>query len=419
LAASLKADLFIYHAAELVTPLANLDFKPAQFIVIEDGALAAWNGEIAWVGKTAEAKGTIELQDSATVLDVSGKTVTPGLVDCHTHPIFFGTREDEFAMRIAGKSYEEIARAGGGIRASVRQLRSASKAQLIAAALPRLDRFLAHGTTTIETKSGYGLTLADEIKSLEVIQELNRLHALELVPTFLGAHEFPDEYRGNQAEYIDLLIKEMIPAVRERGLAEFCDIFCEAQVFNANDSRKILRAARAAGFKLKIHADQLSRNGGSALAAELGAVSADHLEFSTESDWEMLKAKRVVPVVLPGAVFFLGKENYPPARRMLNLGLPVAVATDFNPGTCMTESMPIMLTLSCLKLKLTPAEALTAATYHAAQALARGNLLGTLEVGKKADVVIWDMPNHQHLPYHFGVNLVRTVIKSGKIVWQN
>jgi len=415
----LKADLFIHHAAELATPLANSDFKPAQFRIIEDGALAAWNGEIVWVGKTVEAKGTIELQDSATVIDASGNTVTPGLVDCHTHPIFFGTREDEFGMRIAGKTYEEIAQAGGGIRASVRKLRGASKAQLIAAALPRLDRFLAHGTTTIEAKSGYGLTLADEIKSLEVIQELNRLHAVELVPTFLGAHEIPDEYRGDKSGYIDLLIKEMIPAVREHGLAEFCDIFCEAQVFNADDSRKILRAARAAGFKLKIHADQLSRNGGSALAAELGAVSADHLEFSTESDWEQLQRQRVVPVVLPGAVFFLGKENYAPARRMLNLGLPVAVATDFNPGTCMTESMPIMLTLSCLKLKLSPAEALTAATCHAALALARGNLLGTLEVGKKADAVIWDMPNHQHLPYHFGVNLVRTVIKSGRIVWQN
>lgn len=415
----MKADLLVKNIAELATPVGNSEFKPANFLTLEDAALAAFQGEIVWVGPTSEVETNVELVDAANVLDASQKTVTPGFVDCHTHPIFFGARENEFEMRIAGKSYEEIALAGGGIRASVRQLRKASKEELLAAAMPRLDRFLSHGTTTIEAKSGYGLTLADEIKSLETIRELNQLHPIDLAPTFLGAHEIPDEYRRNKAGYIDLIINEMIPAVRERGLAEFCDIFCESHVFTVEDSRKILTAAKAAGFALKIHSDQLTRNGGTALAAELGAVSADHLEHSTASDWQAMKQNRVVPVMLPGAVFFLSKDRYAPARRMLDMGLPVAVASDFNPGSCMSESMPMMLTLSCLKLKLTPSEALTAATYHGALAINRGNLLGTLEVGKKADLVIWDAPNHKHIPYHFGINLVHTVIKSGRTVFEN
>ncbi len=414
----MKADLLITNAAELATPLGHPEFKPAEFLILHDAAVAAFRGQIVWVGPSAEVKKNVQLETPAQFVDAAGKTVTPGFVDCHTHPIFFGAREDEFEMRIAGKSYEEIARAGGGIRSTVRKVRKASKEELIAAALPRLDRFLALGTTTIEAKSGYGLSLADEIKLLEVIRELDALHPLDLVPTFLGAHEIPDEYRHNKSAYVDLVIEEMIPAVRERGLAEFCDIFCESQVFDAADSRKILTAARDAGFALKIHAEQLTRTGGSALAAELGAISADHLENTTPDDWEKMKASNVAPVLLPGAVFFLGKERYAPGRQMLDFGLPVAVATDFNPGSCMSESMPMMLTLSCLKLRLTPAEALTAATYHGALAIQRGNLLGTVEVGKKADLVIWDAPNHKHLPYHFGINLADRVIKNGKVVYE-
>jgi imidazolonepropionase len=322
-------------------------------------------------------------------------------------------------MRILGKSYEEISQAGGGIRSSVRSLRKASKDELIQAVLPRLSRFLAHGTTTIEAKSGYGLSVEDEVKSLEVIAELNRLHPIEIIPTFLGAHEIPDEYRSQKADYINLIIEEMIPEVVARNLAEFCDVFCETRVFSAEDSRRILTAAREAGLKLKIHADQLTANGGAALAAELEAVSADHLEYTNEQDWQRLLDHKVVPVLLPGAVFFLGKEKYAQAREMLHLGLPVAIATDFNPGTCMSESMPLTLTLSCLKLKLTPAEAFIAATYHAALAVNRGNLLGTLEVGKKADLVVWEVPNFKHIPYHFGVNLADIVVKGGKIVHEN
>lgn len=415
----MKADLLVTNAAELATPLSNSEFKPAQFSVLHDAAIAAFQGLIVWVGVASEVRNSIQLVESGQVVDAAGQTITPGFVDCHTHPIFFGTRENEFEMRIAGKSYEEIARAGGGIRSSVRQLRKASKEELVKAALPRLDRFLSHGTTTIEAKSGYGLSLADEIKSLEAIRELDAIHPIDLVPTFLGAHEIPDEYRQNRAAYIDSVINEMIPTVQERELAEFCDIFCESHVFTVDDARKILSAARDAGFALKIHADQLTRNGGSALAAELGAVSADHLENSTPDDWMQMKLHGVVPVMLPGAGFFLGKDQYAPARQMIERGLPVAVASDFNPGSCMSESMPLMLTLSCLKLKMTPAEALTAATYHGALAIRRGNLLGTLEVGKKADLVVWDAPSHKHLPYHFGINLAKTIIKSGRVVCEN
>lgn len=413
-----KATFIIKNAAELVTPLAPTDFQPAEILRITDGALAAYGDEIVYVGDS-EGVREVELVKGGQVLDASGLTATPGFVDCHTHPIFFGTREDEFVMRVQGKSYEEIGTAGGGIRASVRSLRQASKDELVQVVLPRLDRFIELGTTTIEAKSGYGLTIEDEIKSLDVISELNRLHPIDLVPTFLGAHEVPDEHRTQRDYYIDLVIREMIPRVAESGLAEFCDIFCETDVFSVEESRRILTAAKESGFRLKIHAEQLTRNGGATLAAELDASSADHLEYSEAGDWEQMLAHQVTPVLIPGAVFFLGKEKYAPAREMLKTGLPVAVATDFNPGTCMTESMPLILTIACLKLKLSPAEALTAATYHAAAAINKGNLFGSLEVGKKADLVLWNAPNFNHLIYHFGVNLTNTVVKSGRVVYEN
>lgn len=415
----MKADFFVKNALEVATPLANCEFKPAEFVTIQNGAVAVFEGEIVAVGQTGELESQLHLLEGARIIDASGKTITPGLVDCHTHPIFFETRENEFEMRVAGKSYEEISAAGGGIRSSVRSVRKATKEELIQVALPRLDRFLACGTTTIEAKSGYGLTVEDEIKSLEVLDELNKIHPLEIVPTFLGAHEIPDEYRSRKAAYIDLVLNEMIPLVKARRLAEFCDVFCESHVFSVEESRKILQAAKKAGLKLKIHAEQLTRTGGASLAAELEATSADHLENTTENDWQEMLKHRVVPVLLPGAVFFIGKTRYAAARQMLEVGLPVAISTDFNPGTCMSESLPMIMTLACLKLGLSPAEALTAATYHAAQGLDRGNLSGSLEVGKKADLVIWDVANYKHLPYHFGVNLVHMVIKGGKVVYES
>jgi len=299
---------------------------------------------------------------------------------------------------------------------SVRSVRQLSKDELIRLALPRLNRFLSYGTTTIEAKSGYGLSLKDEIKILEVIKKLNQIHPLSLVPTFLGAHEIPDEYRERREEYIDLVINEIIPEVAKKKLALFCDVFCEKDVFNIDESRKILETAKSYGLKPKLHADQLISFGGSELAAELKAVSADHLEFISDSGIEKMKQSGTTAVLLPGAVFGLGKDNYPPARKMIDMGLPVALATDFNPGSSFTESMPMILSLACLRMKLTPAEAITAATINSAYAIDKGNSIGSLEQGKKADMVVWDVKNYKEIPYHYGVNLVDKVIKDGEVV---
>ena len=409
------ADLLIKNINQLVCP--TIDYSDNSYLkIIKNAAIASYKGKIVAFGETEKICANIKLSPNSDIIDASNKVVAPGFVDPHTHPIFFGTREKEFEQRIKGKSYREISEAGGGIRFSVRQLRQASKEELINHALPYLDRFLSLGTTTIEAKSGYGLTMEDEIKSLEVIKELNRLHPIDLIPTFLGAHEIPDEYRNNRKEYINLIIKEMLPLVVEKKLAEFCDIFCEEHVFNLGESEKILSAAQESGLKLKIHADQLTASGGTELAAKLEAVSADHLDYITPQAIEKIKVSGTVPVLLPGAVFFLGLQRYAPARLMIDAGLRIALATDFNPGSCMSESMPLMMTLSCIYMKMLPEEAWLAATIHAAQAVSREKTLGTFNIGAQADMVIWDIPNYQYLPYHFGVNLVDRVIKSGKII---
>lgn len=382
-----------------------------------DGAVAAVKGQVVAVGTTAEVEATVSSGPETKIIDARGKVVMPGFVDPHTHPVFAGTREDEFELRIKGASYQEIAASGGGIRASVRSLRQASEKELREQARPRLDRMLSFGTTTAEAKSGYGLNLAAELKSLEAIADLNREHPLDLIPTFLGAHEFPDEFRKNRGEYIRQICEEMLPQVVQRRLAEFCDIFCEQGVFEVQESRQILTEAKRAGLKLKLHADELAASGGSFLAAEMGAVSADHLVFVDDAGIKAMVEAGVIPVLLPGTTFSLGLDRYAPARKMIEAGLPVALATDLNPGSCMTESMPMIITLACLQMKMTPAEAITAATINAAHAVDRGNILGSLETGKRADLVVWDMPNYQILPYHFGVNLVDTVVKSGRVVY--
>lgn len=412
-----NADLLIKNAKQLLNPVFNSSTK-SELQIIENGSIACFQGKIVRSGSTAEILDQINLIDNATVIDATGKVVAPGFIDPHTHPVFYGTRENEFEMRIQGKSYREIAEAGGGIRYSVRKLRAASKEQLIQHALPYLDRFIQYGTTTIEAKSGYGLSLDAEIKSLEVIQELNSIHPLDLIPTFLGAHEIPDEFRHRREQYIDLIIKEMIPQVAERKLAEFCDIFCEEHVFNLEESEKILTAALEYGFKIKIHADQLTASGGAELAARLGAVSADHLDYITPEAIDKLKSAGTIPVLLPGAVFFLGLQRYAPARKMIDAGITVALATDFNPGSCMTESMPLMMTLGCIYMKMLPDEVWLAVTSHAAQAVSKTGTIGSFDEGARADLVIWNIHNYKYLPYHFGVNLVDQVIKNGKIVWK-
>ncbi|MDP3024209.1 MAG: imidazolonepropionase [candidate division Zixibacteria bacterium] len=416
-----KATLLIKNAKQLLTLSSNKkgprNGKEMEDLgLIEDGVVAVSGKKIVAVGKTKDVLVKIKIDRKTKVINAQDKVVLPGFVDCHTHPVFGATREEEFELRIKGKSYEEIAQAGGGIRSSVRSVRQLSKDELIRLALPRLDRFLSYGTTTIEAKSGYGLSLKDEIKILEVIKKLNQIHPLSLIPTFLGAHEIPDEYREKRQEYIDLLIKQMIPEVAKRKLALFCDVFCEKGVFNIDESRKILETAKSYGLKPKLHADQLISFGGSELAAELKAVSADHLEFISDSGIEKMKQSGTTAVLLPGAVFGLGKDNYPPARKMIDMGLQIALATDFNPGSSFTESMPMILSLACLRMKLTPAEAITAATINSAYAIDKGDSIGSLEPGKKADIVIWDVKNYKEISYHYGVNLVDKVIKNGEVI---
>lgn len=384
--------------------------------MIQDGAVAIFEGRVLAVGKTADVRAQIKTDKQTEVIDAQDKVVLPGFVDCHTHPVFAATREEEFDMRVRGKTYQEIAATGGGIKSSVRTLRSKSKQELIDFAMPYLDRLLSYGTTTIEAKSGYGLSLEDEIKMLEVIQELNNRHPIDLIPTFLGAHEVPPEYKDKKSEYVDLIINEIIPEVAKRKLAVFCDIFCEKGVFDIEESRKILTAAKEQGFKLKLHADQLSALGGSKLAAELGAISADHLEFIDDQGIEMMKQAGVIGVLLPGASFGLGMKEYPPARKMIDRGLPVALATDFNPGSSFTESMPMIMSLSCLMMRMTPAETVTASTMNSASAVDRAADVGSIEVGKKADLVIWNVQDYREIPYHYGVNLVDQVIKEGQVM---
>ncbi len=418
-----KVDLIVVNAQQLLTldsghKGARRYHQMQDLGLVVDGAVAAAGGIIVATGTTTEVSSSVPVGPETVVIDARGKVVMPGFVDPHTHPVFAGSREEEFEQRLKGVSYQEIAASGGGIRSSVRSLRQASKRDLKELALRRLDRMLCHGTTTAEGKSGYGLNLKDELKSLEVIVELDEEHPVKLIPTFLGAHEVPDEFRDRRGEYVRLVKEKMIPEVATRRLAEFCDVFCEEGVFSVEESREILLAAKKAGLKLKLHADELAAGGGSLLAAELGAISADHLVFVSQEGIQAMAETGVVAVLLPGTTFHLGLKRYAPARRIIEAGLPVALATDLNPGSCMTESMPMVITLACLEMRMLPAEAIVAATINAAYAVDRGHLLGSLEVGKQADVVIWDMPNFKVLPYHFGVNLVDTVITAGRVVYQ-
>jgi imidazolonepropionase len=405
----------LIHNARLATPVASTKGSPNwQLREIFPAALFCEGGRLVRVGKEPEVVNGLPACEQ---VDAKQRLVTPGLVDCHTHPVFFNLRSHEFVQRVQGKTYKEIAAAGGGIRYSVRDLRQADAAPLLQRVLQRLDNFLQYGSTTIEAKSGYGLALEHELKSLEILQQAANQHPVEIVPTFLGAHEVPDEFRERRAAYIELVVKEMIPTVAKGRLAKFADVFCEDHVFKVAESRQILCAAKAVGLLPKIHADQLTASGGAAVAIEVGAVSADHLEFTSPALFDALRKSGVVPVLLPGADFFIGAAKYADARAMIAAGLPVAIATDFNPGTCMTENLPMIMTLACLHLRMTPEEALVAATLHAAQALALGNQIGSLEAGKQADVVIWNAERVEEIPYHFAVNLVLQVIKKGSVVW--
>jgi imidazolonepropionase len=410
--------LVIKNAAQLVTakssggrPSRGRDM--AEVHVLNDAALVSQDGVITWVGPTASLP---PMDGEADVIDAAGKTILPGLVDSHTHLIWSGSREDEFEQRLQGHTYQEIAAAGGGINATVARVRQSSKEELKRLARLRLSRMRRLGITTVEVKSGYGLTLADEVKCLQAIADLNAEGPLELVPTFLGAHAVPREYQNDAAGYVRLLVEDMLPEIVRQKLAEFCDVFCETGVFNLADSERILSRAADLGLRLKVHADELTPLGGAELAARLGATSADHLLCISADGMEALARSNTVATLLPGTAFFLGLP-YAPARRLLDHGVVVAVASDCNPGTCPSENLPLVGVMACTQMKMLPAEALTAMTLNAAAALGRSDRLGSLEVGKQADVVICDVPNYVRLFYQFGGNDVWRVIKRGRVIF--
>ncbi len=349
------------------------------------------------------------------MVNANGKTVLPGFIDSHTHLVFAGSREDEFQLRVEGVSYMEVLHAGGGILKTVKETRRASVEKLVENGTETLNAMLEHGTTTVETKSGYGLTTKDELKILEVMDRLNQLHSVDLVPTFLGAHAVPPEFVNNPDDYVNLIVNEMIPKVAEKGLAEFCDVLCERGVFNLDQSRRVLVAGKNLGLKPKLHADEMSPQSGAELAASVDAVTADHLVFASNEGIKAMANKGVVGTLLPAAAFSLMNGHFADARTMINEGVPLALATGFSPG-CWVENQQLVIAFACHFMKLNPAEAITATTINAAHAVNRANEIGSIEAGKKADIIILNIPNCRCLGYRFGVNLVEKVIKSGRIV---
>ena len=413
----LEVDLLITNIGQLVTVAGGNAPRtgPAQrsLGIVEDAAVAAKGGVVLAAGRRGEIERSVSVGTDG-VIDAGGRVVTPGLVDPHTHAVFAGTREAEFAMRVAGSGYEEIAASGGGIRSSVRAVRETTEGELLAGGLATLDRMLAFGTTTAEVKSGYGLSTDSELKLLRAIARAGETHAVGVVPTFLGAHEFPDEWRDDRDGYVDLLVNEMIPRVAGEGMARFCDVFCEEGVFSVEQSRRVLEAGRELGLAPKLHADELHPSGGAQLAAEVGARSADHLVCVSESGIEALAGAGVVAVLLPGTTLSLGGTRFAPARAMIEAGVPVALATDCNPGSSMTESMQIIMALGSMALRMTPEEVLVAATINAACAIGAEDVAGSIEPGKACDLVVWKVDDYRAIPYHYGVNLAGTVVAGGE-----
>ena len=385
-----------------------------ELSIVEQGAMLITGERIAQVGSLAEIDPLIDAK--CEVIDAGGRVVMPGFVDAHTHPVFAGTRVSEFEERASGVTYQEIAARGGGIQSTVRSTRGATQDELVAAGRRYANWFLRTGTTTVEAKSGYGLTLEDELKILRAIKVLDSETALRYVPTFLGAHDIPPEYKSRREEYLSLLIEQMLPQVAAEKLAEYCDVFCEEKVFTADESRRILSAARSQGLGLRMHADQLSLSGGAKLAAELRAVTADHLEHTDAEGIAALRSAGVQPVLLPGSVYALGSSRYPAAREMIDAGLAVVLATDFNPGSSPTPAMTMVLSLASTHMNMTPAEAITATTINPAYSLNRGRQLGSIEPGKLADFVIHDCEDYRELGYFFGIEHPGKVYASGKQV---
>lgn len=408
------ADLIVTNLAELVTCEPSLGEGPLG--VIERGALAAAGGRIVWVGPESRLEAEVAPAPDARWIDGRGQVALPGFVDSHTHLIFAGSREHEYALRARGASYQEIAAAGGAIVSTVRATRAASLEELTELARRRLAIVLAHGTTTVEVKSGYGLTTADELKMLEAARRLGEIQPVEVHPTFCGAHEVPPEYRGRTDAYVDLVIEEMLPAVAERGLARYIDVFCEEGVFSVGQSRRILQAGARYGLRAKFHADEFVALGGAVLAAEVRALSADHLLKARVEDVARMKAAGVTATLLPGTAFFLGLP-YAPARTFLETGARVALASDFNPGSSMGPNLQLVMTMAVSQMKMSPEEALLGVTIHGAHAMGLEAEVGSLAPGKQCDLVLADVPNWRWLSYSYGVNHVGRVLKRGQVVY--
>ena len=414
---SVRCDLLVRGASEVVTMVRGAGQAPSagpgpsvDLGVIPRGAVAARDGRVVWTGPEAAMPDALEVPADAMVVDVEGAAVLPGFVDAHAHLVWAGEREAEYGARLAGATYLEVQEAGGGINSTVRATRAATEEQLAALAARRLDSFLRHGTTTLEAKTGYGLTLEDERKQLDAAKVA---HPVRRVHTALAAHLTPEEYAGRDDEYIALVCDQILPALA--GRAEFVDVFCDEGAFTVAQSRRVLEAGRALGYRLKIHAEELAHTGGTALAAELGAVSADHLIHISAEDIAALRAAGTVAVLLPGTSYTL-HTTYAPARELLAAGVTVALATDFNPGSCYCENLQMAISLACQEQRLTPAEALRAATMGGAAALGLQHEAGSVEPGKRCDLLVLDASSHQELPYHWGVNLVSGVIAAGKVV---
>jgi len=409
------SSLAVLHASQVVTlsgaKRPRIGAEMSELAIISDGGMLFHNGKIEKIGPSAEIERNVGDEE---IIDAGGRVVMPGFVDAHTHLVFAGNRLDDFERRSRGETYEQIAKAGGGIWSTVQKTRAASELDLLTQAKKHANWFLSCGTTTVEAKSGYGLTVEGELKLLRVMRRLKEEVPLEIVPTFLGAHAVPREISPD--EYLDVVIAEMLPRVTAEKLAEFCDVFCERGYFDIDQSRRILSAAKKAGLSLRGHVDQLTNSGGAKLMAETGATTADHLEQTDEEGIAALKKANVQPVLLPGSVYALGASRYPRAREMIEAGLAIVLATDFNPGSSPSPSMPMVLSLACTQMKMSPAEAITASTLNAAYSVNRGDKIGSLEPGKFANFVIFDCEDYRELAYWFGIPQTHSVYVRGKCV---
>lgn len=416
----MKADLILKNIGKLVTMQGSSSFRVKEEMnkinIIENAYIAVKNGKILAIG-VGDEFGNL-CGDDTKIHDAEGLLVTPGLIDSHTHLIHGGSRENEFSMKLNGVPYIEILNNGGGILSTVKATKEASEEELYKKAKKSLDRMLEFGVTTVEEKSGYGLELNTEIKQLEVARVLDKNHPVDLVHTFLGAHAVPEEYKENHKAYIDILVDVMMPKIKDMGLVEFCDVFCEEGVFTIEESEYILQKAKEMGYKLKIHADEIESLGGAELAAKLGCVSADHLMAASDEGIKMMAENNVVANILPATSFNLNK-NYADCRKMIDMGAIVSLSSDYNPGSCPSENLQLVMQLGCLHLKMTPNEVLTAVTINAAYAIDRADKIGSIEVGKNADFVVFDARNVEYLMYHFGINHTKKVYKNGNLVVDN